>query len=108
MKKLILSISVCLISTIIFIPYTSALANNSTNNTTIQNHNISIQQKEEAQQLANKIKQSSPNSKITTINNNGKLIDVSKNNEGKVFVTAHNNDKLLFNNNEISANSCEF
>lgn len=72
------------------------------------NANAQSSTQEEAKVLANKIKQSKSNTKIATVNNNGKLTDIKKNTEGKVYLTEHNSNKSLIDPNEIHANSCEF
>lgn len=92
--KLLSIILIFAFALILFIPSTTALA-------------TEVKQTE-AQQLSNKIKQAAPNSNIATINNNGKLIDLKKNAEGKVYVTEHNSDKPLINPNEVHTNSCNF
>lgn len=91
------SLSVALIFTlslILFTPSTTALA-------------TEVKQTE-AQQLSVKIKQAVPNSKIATVDNNGKLIDLKKDNEGKVYATEHNSSTPLIDSDEFHINSCNF
>lgn len=92
-----------IISIILFIPTTSALADG-----TVKTDSISIQERIRAMQLSSKIKEARPNSKVTTINNKGMLIDVKKDSEGRVYLTEFNKDEPLIKKGEFLVNSCEF
>lgn len=101
MKQVIFYLFISIISVILFIPTSSGMAYSS--------ESTEGKIKEQARQLANKIHNTQSNSLVDTINNNGKLIDLKKDNEGNLYLTKHNSNKLLHNSSDnITINSCEF